>query len=78
MKKMIIASLAAAGVMLAIANQAHAGATLDAVKKKDLYNVVSVMVCLVFLTPMRTVNFRVLMSMFAAVLPLPYSVMIQK
>ena len=34
MKKMIIASLAAAGVMLAIANQAHAGATLDAVKKK--------------------------------------------
>lgn len=31
--------------MLAIANQAHAGATLDAVKKKDLYNVVSVMVC---------------------------------
>lgn len=34
MKKMMIASLAAVGVLLAVANQAHAGATLDAVKKK--------------------------------------------
>lgn len=34
MKKMMIATLAAAGVLLAVANQAHAGTTLDAVKKK--------------------------------------------
>jgi general L-amino acid transport system substrate-binding protein len=34
MKKTMIASLAAVAVMLAVANQAHAGATLDAVKKK--------------------------------------------
>ncbi len=31
MKKMMIATLAAASVLLAVANQAHAGATLDAV-----------------------------------------------
>lgn len=29
MKKMMIASLAAVGVLLAVANQAHAGATLE-------------------------------------------------
>ncbi len=34
MKKMMIATLAAASVLLAFANQAHAGATLDAVQKK--------------------------------------------
>ena len=34
MKKMMIATLAAASVLLAVANQAHAGATLDAVQKK--------------------------------------------
>ncbi|XDK23507.1 amino acid ABC transporter substrate-binding protein [Kosakonia cowanii] len=34
MKKMMIASLAAAGVLFAVASQAHAGTTLDAVKKK--------------------------------------------
>lgn len=33
-EKTMIASLAAAAVMLVVANQAHAGATLDAVKKK--------------------------------------------
>ena len=33
MKKMMIATLAAASVLLAVANQAHAGATLDAVQK---------------------------------------------
>ncbi len=31
---MMIATLAAASVLLAVANQAHAGATLDAVQKK--------------------------------------------
>ena len=30
MKKMMIASLAAAGALFAVVNQAHAGATLDA------------------------------------------------
>ncbi len=34
MKKMMIDTLAAASVLLAVANQAHAGATLDAVQKK--------------------------------------------
>ena len=34
MKKTMIASLAAAGVLFAVASQAHAGTTLDAVKKK--------------------------------------------
>jgi len=34
MKKMTIASLAAAGALFAVVNQAHAGATLDAVKSK--------------------------------------------
>lgn len=36
MKKMMIATLAAASVLLAVANQAHAGATLDAVQKKGV------------------------------------------
>lgn len=43
MKKMMIATLAAASVLLAVANQAHAGATLDAVQKKGLCNAGSVM-----------------------------------
>lgn len=43
MKKMMIATLAAASVLLAVANQAHAGATLDAVQKKVLCNAGSVM-----------------------------------
>ncbi len=44
MKKMMIATLAAASVLLAVANQAHAGATLDAVQKKRvLCNAGSVM-----------------------------------
>ncbi|VTP81066.1 PEB1 [Leclercia adecarboxylata] len=34
MKKMMMASLAAAGVLFAISGQAQAGATLDAVKQK--------------------------------------------
>ena len=34
MKKTMIASLAAAGMLFAVAGQAHAGTTLDAVKKK--------------------------------------------
>lgn len=40
---MMIATLAAASVLLAVANQAHAGATLDAVQKKVLCNAGSVM-----------------------------------
>ncbi len=34
MKKIMISALAAAATLFAIANQAHAGTTLDAVKKK--------------------------------------------
>jgi hypothetical protein len=59
MKKMMIASLAAAGVLFAVANQAHAGTTLDAVKKKALYSAVSVTVSLASLTQMQTVNLPV-------------------
>ncbi len=40
---MMIATLAAASVLFAVANQAHAGATLDAVQKKVLCNAGSVM-----------------------------------
>lgn len=56
MKKMMIATLAAAGVLLAVANQAHAGTTLDAVKRKGSYNAVSVTVFPVFLTLTQTGN----------------------
>ena len=40
---MMIATLAAASVLLPLQNQAHAGATLDAVQKKVLCNAGSVM-----------------------------------
>ena len=66
MKKMMIATLAAASVLLAVANQAHAGATLDAVQKKGS------------LMPMLTVNFQVLMLIFVVVLPLLYLVTTRK
>ena len=78
MKKMIIASLAAAGVLLAIANQAHAGATLDAVKKKGFVQCGISDGLPASLTPMRAVNFQVLMSTYAEALPPPYLVMIPK
>lgn len=67
MKKMMIATLAAAGVLLTVANQVHAGATLDAIKRKASYNVGSVMGCPAFLTPTRRGNSRALMSTYAAV-----------
>lgn len=78
MKKMIIASLAAAGVLLAVANQAHAGATLDAVKKKVLCSVGSVTGCLAFLMPMQAVSSQELMSTYVVALPPPYLAMIAK
>ncbi len=73
MKKMMIATLAAASVLLAVANQAHAGATLDAVQ-----NAGSVMDYLGSLMPMLTVNFQVLMLIFVVVLPLLYLVTTRK
>ncbi len=72
MKKMMIATLAAASVLLAVANQAHAGATLDAVQKKGFVQCGSVMDYLGSLMPMQTVSFQVLMLMFVVVLPLLY------
>ncbi|GJH92224.1 hypothetical protein ECZC10_00720 [Escherichia coli] len=78
MKKMMIATLAAASVLLAVANQAHAGATLDAVQKKVLCNAGSVMDYLGSLMPMQTVSFQVLMLMFVVVLPLLYLVTTRK
>ncbi len=61
MKKMMIATLAAASVLLAVANQAHAGATLDAVQKKVFVQCGSVMDYPGSLMPMLTVSFQVLM-----------------
>ncbi len=72
MKKMMIATLAAASVLLAVANQAHAGATLDAVKKKVLCNAGSATDYRGSLMLMQTVSFLVLMLMFVVVLPLLY------
>lgn len=81
MKKMMIATLAAASVLLAVANQAHAGATLDAVQKKGFVQ------CGISdglpgfsysLMPMLTVNFQVLMLIFVVVLPLLYLVTTRK
>ncbi len=78
MKKMMIATLAAASVLLAVANQAHAGATLDAVQKKGFVQ------CGIsdglpgFSMPMLTVNFQVLMLIFVVVLPLLYLVTTRK
>lgn len=78
MKKMMIATLAAASVLLAVANQAHAGATLDAVQKKGFVQ------CGIsdglpgLLMPMLTVNFQVLMLIFVVVLPLLYLVTTRK
>ncbi len=78
MKKMMIATLAAASVLLAVANQAHAGATLDAVQKKGFVQ------CGIsdglpgFSMPMQTVSFQVLMLMFVVVLPLLYLVTTRK
>lgn len=74
MKKTMIASLAAAGMLFAVAGQAHAGTTLDAVKRKGLFNVGSVTVYLASLMPMQTANLPVLMLMSAAVSPPPFSV----
>lgn len=78
MKKMMIATLAAASVLLAVANQAHAGATLDAVQKKGFVQ------CGISdglpgsLMPMLTVSFQVLMLIFVVVLPLLYLVTTRK
>lgn len=61
MKKTMIASLAAAGMMFAVAGQAHAERHWMPLKRKVLFNVVSVTVCLASLMPMRTANLPVLM-----------------
>ncbi len=78
MKKMMIATLAAASVLLAVANQAHAGATLDAVQKKGFVQ------CGIsdglprFSYADADVSFQVLMLMFVVVLPLLYLVTTRK
>lgn len=78
MKKMMIATLAAASVLLAVANQAHAGATLDAVQKKGFVQ------CGIsdglpgFSYADADGNFQVLMLIFVVVLPLLYLVTTRK
>lgn len=78
MKKMMIATLAAASVLLAVANQAHAGATLDAVQKKGFVQ------CGIsdglpgFSYADADGKFQVLMLMFVVVLPLLYLVTTRK
>lgn len=61
MKKTMIASPAAAGLMFAVAGQAHAGTTLDAVKKKGFVQCGISDGLLASLMPMRTANLPVLM-----------------
>lgn len=61
MKKMMIATLAAASVLLAIANQRMLARRLMPYRKKVLCNAESVMDCLGSLMPMLTVSFQVLM-----------------
>lgn len=71
MKKIMIASLAAAGALFAVVNQAHAGTTFDAVKKKGSSSVGSVTACPVSHTPMPMANLAGLTSMSVAGSPLP-------
>ena len=61
MKKMMIATLAAASVLLAVANQALLARRLMPFRKKVLCNAGSVMDYLGSLMPMQTVSFQVLM-----------------
>lgn len=61
MKKIMISTLVAAASLVALAGQAQAGTTLDAVKKKVLCNAGSVMACPASLMPMPAVNFPGLM-----------------
>ena len=78
MKKMMIATLAAASVLLAVANQALLARRLTPFRKKVLCNAGSVMDYLGSLMPMLTVNFQVLMLIFVVVLPLLYLVTTRK
>lgn len=78
MKKMMIATLAAASVLLAVANQALLARRLMPFRKKVLCNVGSVMDYLGSLMPMLTVSFQVLMLIFVVVLPLLYLVTTRK
>lgn len=78
MKKMMIATLAAASVLLAVANQALLARRLMSFRKKVLCNAGSVMDYLGSLMPMLTVSFQVLMLIFVVVLPLLYLVTTRK
>lgn len=78
MKKMMIATLAAASVLLAVANQALLATRLMPFRKKVLCNAGSVMDYLGSLMPMLTVSFQVLMLIFVVVLPLLYLVTTRK
>jgi hypothetical protein len=62
MKKIMFSTLVAAASLFAVAQQAHAGTTLDAIKKKALFSAVSAMVYRASLMPMLTANSPVLMS----------------
>ncbi len=78
MKKMMIATLAAASVLLAVANQALLARRLMPFRKKVLCNAGSVMDYLGSLMPMLTVSLVVLMLIFVVVLPLLYLVTTRK
>lgn len=78
MKKMMIATLAAASVLLAVANQALLARRLMPFRKKVSCNAGSVMDYLGSLMPMLTVSFQVLMLIFVVVLPLLYLVTTRK
>ncbi len=78
MKKTMIASLAAASVLFAVAGQAQAARRWMPLKRKVLYNVVSVTVCQAFPMPTRTASLPVLTLMSAVALPQRFSVMTAK
>lgn len=78
MKKIMISTLVAAASLVALAGQAHAGTTLDAVKKKALCNVASVMGYLASLMQMQAENSPALTLMFVVVWLRPSLVMQKK
>lgn len=78
MKKMMIATLAAASVLLPLQIRRMLARRLMPFRKKVLCNAGSVMDYLGSLMPMQTVSFQVLMLMFVVVLPLLYLVTTRK
>jgi hypothetical protein len=78
MKKILLSTLIAAASFVTLAGQAHAGTTLDAVKKKDLFNAVSATACQASLTLTPKANSPVSTLTSAVRWLLPCLVMLRK